>query len=72
MVHWCQLLSNADMEKKSNMEILYKGAYYKSITSNHISAEGHIVTDNLASPTKHQDFHDTEESKIYNYNEQFY
>ena len=54
------------------MAILYKVAYYKSITSNHISAEEHIVTDHLESPTKHQYFHDTEESKIYSYNEQFY
>ena len=72
MVHWCQLLSNADMEKKSNMEILYKGAYYKSITSNHISVEEHIVTDNVAAPTKNQEFRDTEERKIYIYDEHVY
>ena len=58
MIHWCKLLSGADMEKKSNMEILYKGARNKSIASNHISVEEHLVRDHLAAPTKHQYFHD--------------
>ena len=64
MIHWCPILSDADMEKNSNIAMLYTGAYYNSITSNHIAVEEHIVPDHLEEPTKHQDFHDTWEIKI--------
>ena len=64
MIHWYLILSDADMDKNSKMDILYKEAYYKSITSNTLSVEDHLVPDHLAAPTNNQYFHDTEESKI--------
>ena len=64
MIHWYPILSDADMEKNIKAYILYKVAYYKSIASNNLAVEEHIVPDHLAAPTNNQYFHDMENRKM--------